>query len=81
MTGGNPEKIRAALGVARSAAWAEMNRKELEEKGEGQRFHAAKCRYCDATVDLTGHSTSPQVHCNFRHTVGTLDETRKDEKA
>ena len=80
VTSGKPEDIRAALGVARSAVWAELNRKSLEEKGEGHRFHSEKCRYCDATVDLTGHAPSPQVHCNFCHTISTLDEQRKGEK-
>lgn len=79
VTSGSVAALSAALGKARSAVWAESHHLELKQKGRGNDFYAVHCPHCQATVDLTGHQRSPQVNCDFCHTVGTLGTPNKEE--
>lgn len=73
VTSGSPQKIKEALGLARSAAQARLHREELEKKGLGDTFYQVQCPHCQATIDLTGKQVTPQVSCEFCHSVGTLE--------
>ncbi len=79
VTSGSVATLKAALGKARSAVWADLHQSELKAKGRGSEFHAVDCPHCQATIDLTGHRQSPQVNCEFCHTVGTLHAPNKEE--
>jgi len=70
---GKPQNLKAMLGRARSAAWAEMHRKQLTEEGRGQKFRAAKCPFCEATIDLTNFDPTPQVSCEFCHAIAMIE--------
>lgn len=65
-------RIKEELGRLRSAIWAEMHRKELEDSGAGRTFHKQTCPACGAVLDLTGMADTPQVSCQFCHTISTL---------
>jgi hypothetical protein len=73
ITSGSAENLKLALGRARSTAWAERHREELESQGRGHEFRQAVCPHCQATIDLTGMPESPQVYCSFCDTIGTVD--------
>lgn len=79
---GSPEQLKLALGRARSGAWAAHRREELVAEGRGFEYLDATCPHCNSVIDLTGFEKSPQVYCEFCHTVGTLDRpegVRHDE--
>ena len=69
------QKLKEAIGRARSAIWAEQHRKELNEAGRGHEFRAVHCPYCQATIDLTGFPETPQVSCMFCHSLATLADS------
>jgi hypothetical protein len=64
--------IKEDLGRLRSAIWADMHHKELDERGLGHTFRQATCPVCGATLDLTGKDDTPQISCGFCHTITTL---------
>ncbi|MGI9455411.1 MAG: tetratricopeptide repeat protein, partial [Aeoliella sp.] len=61
------------LGRARSSAWAKRHREELNAEGRGGEYRDATCPHCDAVVDLTGFPASPQVSCEFCHSLSHID--------
>jgi len=63
LTSGSADKLRAALGLCRSRAWAEAHREELAKAGKAHEFRIAVCPHCQATIDLTSMPSSPQVYC------------------
>ena len=76
-------KLKGLLDVARSAAWAEAHRKELEGKGEAADFRTRDCPHCTATVVLSGMPKTPQVFCPFCEAlfnVATIAEAPKWER-
>jgi hypothetical protein len=79
VTSGSVTALKAAIGKARSALWAKIRREELRAKGREHEFHAVECPHCEATVDLTGFRQSPQVSCEFCHTISDPDTPQKDE--
>ncbi len=62
-------KLKSELGVRRSATWAELHRKELQEKGLGHTFREETCPSCTATIDLSNKEPTPQMSCDFCHTI------------
>lgn len=74
ITSGSAPKLKELLGRARSEAWAKARREQLEKEGRGHEYHEVNCPHCDAVIDLTGKPESPQVSCDFCHTVGTIDD-------
>lgn len=74
VTSGNTALLKEALGKARSRAWADNHREQLQKEGRGHEYREASCPHCDAVIDLTGQPESPQVSCSFCHTVGTIPD-------
>jgi tetratricopeptide (TPR) repeat protein len=74
-------KLKAELGRVRGAAWAEMHRKDLEAKGLGQTFRQQICPSCQAVIDLTGKKVTPQVSCQFCHTLSAIELPADDLSA
>jgi hypothetical protein len=74
LTSGSPEKLKQALGRARSAAWAQLHKKDLEEKGLGHTYREVQCPHCQAIIDLTGQEPTPQVSCEFCHAIATVGD-------
>jgi tetratricopeptide (TPR) repeat protein len=72
LTTGDADELKAELGRARARAWAQVHREELQEQERGGEYRDVICPHCQATVDLTGMSRSPQVYCPFCHRIGTL---------
>jgi hypothetical protein len=75
---GKAKQVKEVLGRLRSAIWADMHREELEAKGQGHTFRQQTCPACGATLDLTGMDDTPQISCNFCHTVSTLRSPEGD---
>lgn len=75
VTQGGAGKLKQAIGLARSAVWAQMHREELEQEGRGHEYREALCPHCGATLDLTGFPATDQVSCDFCHSIGTLPGT------
>ncbi|HYW80160.1 MAG TPA: tetratricopeptide repeat protein [Thermoguttaceae bacterium] len=69
---GKAKRLKAELGRLRSAVWAKMHRERLESKGLGHTFRQEDCPACGAVLDLTGMESSPQMSCNFCHTISTI---------
>ena len=70
---GRAKWLKTELGRLRSAIWAEIRRKELEEEAQGHVFRSVTCPACRATLDLTGKEETPQVFCEFCHTISMLN--------
>ena len=70
---GKAKWLKAELGRRRSAIWAEMRRAELEKKGQSHVFRSIVCPACQSTLDLTGKAETPQVFCEFCHTISTVN--------
>lgn len=64
-------RLKTALDVARSRVWAEMHRRELEERGRGGTFRAEECPHCGAMLVLTTMPRSPQLYCRFCQSLST----------
>ena len=69
-------RLKSELGVLRSAVWADHHQQELTAQGEAHRFRKLTCPSCHATLDLTDMAVTPQVHCNFCHTISTMPDPR-----
>ncbi len=80
ITSGSVDKLKQALGVARSAAAAVRRKEELTKEGRGHEFREVVCPQCDATNDLTGFQDSPQMDCDFCHSVSTIGDPSGEEK-
>ncbi|QDT17414.1 tetratricopeptide repeat protein [Alienimonas californiensis] len=65
------QSLKSALDVARSAAWAESHREQLEAAGRGAAFRSATCPHCEATAVLSDMPKTPQVFCAFCETLWT----------
>lgn len=81
VTSGNVNMLKEALGKARSAAWAVAHREELKAKGREQEFRSVNCPQCNATIDVTGHRESPQISCDFCHSISSISSPSKEEKS
>ena len=81
VTSGSADKLVAMLGRERSRVWAAMHREQLNSEGRGGEYREALCPHCGATLDLTGKPVTPQVSCEFCHTLGTLDNPEGPIKA
>lgn len=66
------EQLKMSLDVARSSVWADMHRKDLEEKGHGHTFRTEQCPQCQATVDLSAMPRTPQLYCPFCQSLSTV---------
>lgn len=80
VTSGSVEDLKQALGVARSAAAADRRREELSQKGLGHEYREVVCPHCDATNDLSGFPETPQIDCQFCHSVSTIAGSSSEEK-
>lgn len=69
---GKAKQIKEELGRLRSKIWAELHRKELESQGAGHAFRSRECPSCGAVLDLSGLDDTPQVSCDFCHTISTI---------
>ncbi|MEM6798810.1 MAG: hypothetical protein AAF589_04780 [Planctomycetota bacterium] len=78
---GAAERLKEGLGKARSHAWAQNHRKELNEQGRGHEFREAACPHCQATINLTGQPETPQVYCEFCHAITNPNPTGPPAKA
>lgn len=74
ITKGSPKALKQQIGVARSAAWANFRKEELQKEGRGHEFRAVECPHCTATIDLTGFPQTPQISCEFCHALGTIPQ-------
>lgn len=72
---GKAKRLKAELGHLRSAVWATTHREQLESKGLGHTFRQEACPACGAVLDLTGMEATPQVSCDFCHTISNLPAT------
>ncbi len=61
-----------AIVIASSARWAVRRKEELTKKGLGHLYRDEVCPNCAATIDVSGHATSPQVYCPSCDAVLTL---------
>lgn len=77
---GSVPELTQALGVARSAAAAARRQQQLNEQGQGHTWFEVICPHCGATNDLTGFRESPQISCQFCHSVATVEESKSEEK-
>jgi hypothetical protein len=75
------DALKSDLGVLRSDVFAAQRQKELTEKGEGQRFRKLLCPNCRATLDLTDMPETPQVHCEFCHTISNVADPHDHDSA
>lgn len=81
VTRGSAAKLKQAVGLARSAVWAQMHREELEKEGRGGEYREERCPHCGAILDLTGYPRTDQVSCDFCHSIGTLPGTADASEA
>jgi hypothetical protein len=72
-------RLTAELGRLRSAVWAETHRQELQQQGLGHTFRRQTCPDCAATIDLTDMPVTPQISCDFCHTISTLPSATQQE--
>src|SRR5690606_26423408 len=85
LTKGSASTLKQLLGRARSRTWATHHREELVSQGRGSEYREATCPNCQSVIDLTGFPTTPQVNCNFCHSIGRIDDAdfasgKKSEK-
>lgn len=80
VTSGSVESLKQSLGVARSAAAAIRRHEELTKEGRGHEYREVVCPHCDATNDLTGFRESPQIDCQYCHSVSSIDGSTSEEK-
>ena len=66
--------LKAALDVARSAAWAAHHRDELARRGRETAYRDAVCPACAATVVLSDMPKTPQLFCTFCGTLSDRDD-------
>jgi tetratricopeptide (TPR) repeat protein len=71
--------VKQELGRLRSALWADAHKKQLEEKGIGHTFREAVCPVCSSVIDLTNVDESPQVDCQFCHTISMIADRNDGE--
>ncbi len=67
------ETLKKRIDLARSAAWAQQHREDLESKGLGHTFRQEKCPRCTATLILSDMPESPQLYCHFCDSLSTID--------
>jgi hypothetical protein len=80
VSGISAPRLKTLLDAARSATWAEMHRKELEETGQGHHFRSERCPHCGATLVLSDMAVTPQLYCHFCDTLTTRDNPPASEK-
>lgn len=78
VTKGSVQKLKQLLGQARSRAWAKSHRVQLEAEGRGHEYRDATCPHCRSVIDLSGFTKTPQVSCEFCHTLVDIDPTSVD---
>jgi tetratricopeptide (TPR) repeat protein len=66
-------ELKLALDIARSATWAEWNRKSLAERGREHTYRDDHCPHCGATIVLSNMPRTPQLFCQFCNTLSTVD--------
>ncbi|MGB0580824.1 MAG: tetratricopeptide repeat protein [Limisphaerales bacterium] len=73
LSGMAASELKSRVDAACSGVWAQKEKKELEQTGEGHRYRDGCCRHCDATVVLTDMEPSPQVYCGYCDELSTTD--------
>ncbi|MCO6045888.1 tetratricopeptide repeat protein [Aeoliella sp. ICT_H6.2] len=85
VTSGSADRLKLMLGRARSRAWARRHKEELASEGRSSEYRDVTCPHCHAVIDLSGFAKTPQVSCEFCHTVSddqseSFDAPAKGEK-
>ncbi|HUG92541.1 MAG TPA: tetratricopeptide repeat protein [Planctomycetaceae bacterium] len=72
LSAADAQRLKAALDIARSAAWAEWHKQSLETKGRGHTYRDDRCPHCGATILLSSMPRSAQLYCHFCNTLSTV---------
>lgn len=76
------KKIHSALSAGASTHHVAARKAHLEEQGRGHEFRTEICPYCQASIDLSGFETTPQVYCPYCDAVATMvgDQPKSENK-
>lgn len=76
ITKGKAGNLARDLNRESSQRWADLERRGLEEAGQGETFRAETCPYCEATVTCSGFPRTRQIYCKYCDSLATLGDQR-----